>query len=102
MHIQTHSANMHQCSSAFHFALGYSLKEQASEPWSEAVTSCSEHALCFVSRGGVVGAQGMLNHKNAEYLSPVPVPPPPFKSAVQLEWNTTRLSNIFVFNLIYF
>lgn len=88
-HIQTDGANMRWCSSALHLALGYALIQQPSGPWSTAVMSCSKHALGFVFRGGVVGAQGILNHKNAEYLSPFPLPPPHLNQ--QCSWNEIQL-----------
>lgn len=49
-------------SSAPHPALGYALIQQAPQPCSVAATSCSKHALCFVSGGGVAEAQGILYH----------------------------------------
>lgn len=46
-----------------HPALGCAFMQQAPEPCSVAATSCSKHALCFISRGGVVEAQGICYHK---------------------------------------
>lgn len=89
MDIQTDGANMHWCSSALHLPLGWASIQQASGPRGVAVTSCSKHALCFVFRGGVVGAQGILNHKNAEYLSPFPLPPPHLNQ--RCSWNEIQL-----------
>lgn len=36
-----------------------------------------------------MGAQGILNHKNAEYLSPFPLPPPHLNQ--QCSWNEIQL-----------
>lgn len=93
MHSQTGGANTHWCSSAPHFALGYALREQAAGALKHSSNKLFQ--TCFVfclqkGEGGGVGAQGILNHKNAEYLSPFSFPPPHLNQ--RCSWNEIQLS----------